>query len=57
LSIRRPSPRLVVAVSVAGVLALTIAASSSGATRASATRLVESKKALLLFVRAPSSTR
>jgi Tol biopolymer transport system component len=50
LSIRRPSLRLVVAVSVAGVLALMIAASSS-ATRASGSRLVESKKGLLLFVR------
>jgi Tol biopolymer transport system component len=47
-----PSPRLVVAFSVAGMLALTIAA-SSGATTASGSRLVESKKELLLFVRGP----
>jgi Tol biopolymer transport system component len=52
LSTRRPSPRLVVAFSVAGVFALT-AAASSGATRASGTRLTESKNELLLFVRGP----
>jgi Tol biopolymer transport system component len=50
LSNRRPSLRLVVAFSVAGMLALTIAASSA-ATRSSGSRLTESKKELLLFVR------